>query len=82
MRLTNRVQIGPAGVYTGICIALGLLMVGHTTNQLWSDLDFWVWLGPAAIAARSFSLMPMLMAGPDGALTFLLLFLAMRTPKD
>lgn len=39
-------------VYVGLSVGLCLLMIGHTINKQWSDIDFWVWLG----AVREFSL--------------------------
>jgi hypothetical protein len=33
-------------IYFLACSAVLVLMAGHTTNHLWSGLDFWVWLGP------------------------------------
>ena len=88
VQLNNRVQIAPAGVYIGICIVLGLLMVGHTTNQLWSDLDFWVWLGPVReFAARPLNPTHPLVAvdAPDsymGPYTFVLGGLTRLTGAD
>jgi hypothetical protein len=42
----DRVWMSPVHAYVVISVGLGLLMVGHTSNRMWSNVDFWVWLGP------------------------------------
>jgi len=38
--------MNPAHVYVAISVGIVLLMVGHTSNRMWSNVEFWVWLGP------------------------------------
>lgn len=45
-------SLNPVRVYVILCCALGALMIGQTTNQLWSNPDFWVWLGPVRELAK------------------------------
>lgn len=50
---TRHRRLSPQGVYLVLGAGVGLLMLGHTTNHLWSRLDFWLWLGPVReFAAR------------------------------
>jgi hypothetical protein len=44
----------PARAYLGVAGVLAVLMLGNTFNRLWSNLDFWVWLG----AVREFAARP------------------------
>jgi hypothetical protein len=43
----------PRSAYLVASAVLVALLTAHTLNHLWTDLDFWVWLGPVrAFAAR------------------------------
>ena len=44
----------PERAYLGVAGVLAVLMLGNTLNRLWSNLDFWVWLG----AVREFAERP------------------------
>lgn len=46
-------RVTPFRVYLLLCAGLVVLMIGQTSNRLWSNLDFWTWLGPVReFAAR------------------------------
>jgi hypothetical protein len=45
----------PGRTYLGVAGVLGVLMLGNTLNRLWSNLDFWLWLG----AVREFAANPL-----------------------
>lgn len=42
---TEQLWRRPATLYALAGLLLGLLMIGHTSNQMWSGTDFWLWLG-------------------------------------
>jgi hypothetical protein len=45
----------PGRTYLGVAGGLAVLMLGNTFNRLWSNLDFWLWLG----AVREFAANPL-----------------------
>lgn len=64
-------RLTPVRVYVAISVVLGLLMIGHTSNRMWPDPDFWAWLGSVReFAERPFNPMHPLVAvdAPDSYL--------------